>query len=97
MKTEEINRFIDCMTYEDNTVKLFGKVYWCLGLTYDPETKIYSISVFEADPVTHEGIRDMLFYKSKSRDDCMKHFLEDKYWDGKSFYEIANNMEWIDL
>ena len=39
----------------------------------------------------------MLLYASDSRDDCMKHFVEDKYWDGKSFWEVAPDMEWIDL
>ncbi len=96
MTTNEITDFIDSMTWEDSTVRLYGKVYWCLGLGLYPDGK-YHIQVFEGDPVTYEGIRDLLRYSSDSKDDCMKHFLEDKYWDGKSFYEVAPDMEWIDL
>lgn len=48
-------------------------------------------------PKTDDFTRMMLSYSSNSKEDCMKHFLEDKYWDGKSFYEVAPDMEWIDL
>lgn len=96
MTTEEINRFVDSMTWEDSTVRLYGKIYWCLGLARNPDGKVY-IQVFEADPETYEAVRDLLSYGSDSRDDCMKHFIEDKYWDGKSFWEVAPDMEWIDL
>lgn len=96
MTTEEANRFLDSMTWEDNTVRLYGEVFWCLGLAQYPDGKIH-IQVFEAKPITYEGGRDLLSYASDSRDDCMKHFIEDKYWDGKSFWEVAPDMEWIDL
>ena len=96
MTMDETNRFIDSMTREDSTVRLYGRLYWCLGLARYPDGKI-RIQVFEADPVTHEAVRDLLSYDSDSRDDCMKHLLEDKYWDGKSFWEVAPDMEWIDL
>ena len=97
MTTEEINNFVESMTFEDSTVRLFNKTYWCLGLSWNEEKKKHYISVMEADPNTYEGLCDLFFYESESRDDCMKHFLEDKYWEGKSFYEVANDMEWIDL
>ena len=96
MTTNEINRFIDSMTWEDSTVRLYGRTYWCLGLARYQDGKIW-IQVFEGNPTTCELVRDLLSYSSDSRDDCMKHFLEDKYWDGKSFYEVASDMEWIDL
>lgn len=97
MTQKEIADFIDSMTWEDCTIMLNGHLFWCLGVTYSKEDGIYSIGVYEADPETYESVRDLLSYDSTSRDDCMKHFLEDKYWDGKSFYEVAPNMEWIDL
>ncbi len=96
MTTEEANSFIDSMTWEDSTVRLNGRIYWCLGLTRYPDGKTH-IQVFEADPVTYEAWRYLLSYSSNSRDDCMKHFIEDRYWDGKSFWEVAPDMEWIDL
>lgn len=97
MTNAEIDDFIDCMTWEDCTVRLYGKTYWCLGLARYPGDGKVRIQVFEANPVTHEGIRDLLSYASDSRNDCMEHFLNDRYWDGKSFHEVAPDMEWIDL
>ena len=97
MTTEQVNRFIDSMTWEDSTVMLYGRLYWCLGLCYDIERSKYSMMVYEDDPSTKRWVRDLFSYESNSRDDCMKHFLEDKYWDGKAFYEVAPDMEWIDL
>lgn len=97
MTTEETNRFVDCVTYEDCTVCLHGHIYWCNGLARYPDGKIH-ILVYELDKDDiYKWVRDILDYASDSRDDCMKHFLEDKYWDGKSFYEVAHDMEWIDL
>ncbi len=96
MTDKEIREFIECMTWEDCTVRLYGKVYMCLGLTTHEDNKIY-IQVYEENSHIHEWVRDLLSYGSDSADDCMKHFLEDKYWDGKSFFEVAPDMEWIDL
>ena len=97
MNTEEIDRFVDSMTWEDSTIMLYGRLFWCIGLCYCPKKKQYHLMVYEDDPDTNKWVRDVFYYESASRDDCMKHFLEDKYWDGKSFYEIARDMEWIDL
>ena len=97
MTADETNRLIDCVTYEDCTLRLKDSIYWCLGLTYNPKENMFCIQVYEENAKTHNFTRMMLSYGSDSKDDCMKHFLEDKYWDGKSFYEVAPDMEWIDL
>lgn len=97
MTSEEMRNLIDCVTHEDCTVQPNGGIYWCLGMTYDPDKDEYCIEVYEEKSDTHEFIRNLLRYQSKSKDECMKHFLEDKYWDGKSFYEIAPDMNWVDL
>ena len=97
MTTEESNRFIDCVSYEDCTIRLYGRIYWCNGLARYPDGK-YHILVYELDKDDiYKWLRDILDYSSDSRDDCMKHFVEDKCWDGKSFWEVAPDMEWIDL
>lgn len=97
MTTEEISRFVEFMTYTHCSVRLYDKLYWCLSVCMYHENGLLTIRVMEADPVTHEGGRDVLLFRSFSADECMNHFLEDKYWDGKSFYEVAPDVEWIDL
>ena len=97
MTTEEISAFLDCVTHEDCTVKWRNGIYWCLGLTYSPEEKEYCLEVYKDDAVTHEFVCEILSYTSPSQKECIKHLTEDKIWDGKSFYEIAHEMEWVDL
>lgn len=97
MTADETRRLLDCLMYEDSTIQLYGKVYWCLGITHDPETGICAMSVYEADRVTHEWIREMFSIESPSADECMTHFIEDKFWDGKSFYEVVPDIELVNL
>jgi len=97
MTTQETTEFVDCVTWEDCTVRYHGKICWCLGLARYPKDNLIYAQVYEEDENSHEFIRELLSYASDSKDDCMKHFLEDKYWDGKSFYEVAPDMEWVDL
>lgn len=97
MTLEETKSFIDCITHEDCTIRLHGHIFWCNGLAKYDDGK-FNILVYELDKNDiHKWVRDILDYSSASPDECMKHFLEDKYWDGKSFCEVANEMEWIDL
>ena len=97
MRNDEITRFIDCMTYEDCTVRWNGKTFWCLGMTHDKDAKTCGIGVWECNPKTFEFTDCLLDVSGTSVDECMKHFLEDRYWNGKTFYDIANELEWIDL
>lgn len=97
MTTEKIGEFIHSMTYEDVPVLLNGRLYWCLGLTYDSTRNKYAISVYEDNSKTGEWVGDVFKCESESKDECMRHFLEDRYWDGKSFHEIAHDLEWADL
>lgn len=93
--TEAID-FIDCVFRGECYTRLHGHVYMCDGPSRHPDGRQH-LCVMEIDPDSCKGLRDMLLYASDSRDDCMKHFVEDKYWDGKSFWEVAPDMEWIDL
>lgn len=97
MTTEETKALLECLMYEDCTVRLYGKIYWCCGITHDLKTGTCAMSVFEIAPVTREWVRGMFDIEAPTADECMNHFIEDKFWDGKSFYEVASDMEFIDL
>lgn len=97
MTTQEAIDFIDCVSHDDCYIRFKGKVYLCDGPARYGHDAMFHVFVMEIKPDTGEGMRDMLSYASDSRDDCMKHFIEDKCWDGKSFWEVAPDMEWIDL
>ncbi len=91
----EMNDFIDSVTREDCTVRFRGRIYLCLGMAKYPDGK-YHAQVLELNEDANKWVRDLLMYDDKDEQVCIKHFLEDKYWDGKSFYEVASEMEWID-
>ena len=97
MTALETKEVVDSVTHEDCTVRLRGRVYWCCGLTSDLETSEFSLYVYECDAHTHAWLRDVFCRTDSTREACMRHFLEDRCWDGKSFYEVAPDMEWIDL
>lgn len=96
MNQGEIRNFVDCMTYEDCTVRLGGKVFWCLGVTHDAETGVCHVGVWECDPDTFDFTENKLNFTGCSTEECMRHFLEDKYWNGRAFHEVAPELEWID-
>ncbi len=97
MTQEETRNFVDCMTFENCNVQWRGRVYWCIGVSHDFNRGECSIEVWEADPKTYDYTKNLLKFTGRSTEECMGHFLEDRYWDGKSFYEVAPEMEWIDL
>ena len=97
MNSEECKAFIDCLTYEDCTIRLYDRVYWCLGLTYSEVTGLWTIGVYECEACTPVFIRQLFLYTSRRKDECMNHFLEERYWNGKSFYEVVSEITWVDL
>ena len=97
MTQAEIKSFVDCMTYEDCNLKWKDKTYWCLGVTHAPVTGTCAIGVWECDPDTLEFKEELFSFTGRTTEECMMHFLEDTYWDGKAFCDVATEMEWIDL
>lgn len=95
MTQGQIREFVDCMTYETNIVLLDEKLFWCLGVTHDADSGECKIEVWEGDMETREYKRNLLNFTGRSTEECMRHFLEDKYWDGQSFYDVAPRMEWF--
>lgn len=97
MTAEETKELLECLMYEDCAIQLYGKIYWCCGVTHDFEDGICAMFVYEIAPVTRDWVRGMFEIEAPTADECMNHFIEDKFWDGKSFYEVVPDMEFIDL
>ncbi len=93
----DVNEFVDCIAFEDCKVRYKGYRYWFDGICYDDKTKEYStyITKYE-DKVDFVFVEDIFVYSSSSKDDVMFHLLNDKIFDGKSFYEVEAEMQWID-
>ena len=97
MTAEETQAFVDCVAHNDVPIRFAGKLYWCLGPTDLEGEAGFRVRVYEADSETYEATRCLLNYVGPSVEACMRHFLEDRYWEGRSFYEVAAEMSWVDL
>lgn len=93
----DVNEFVNCITYEDCVVRYNGYRYWFNGIDYYEVSGKYStlITKYE-DEIEFKLVDDVLDYESTNRDEVMYHILNDKIFDGKSFYEAESKMEWID-
>ena len=98
MTHNEAKDFVDCVAFGEARVKYHGKSYFCNGVSFDSSTGDCHIEVFQDEPASdEENWRDSFWsHDGKSREECMVAFVNVKYWGGKSFYEAAPEMEWID-
>ena len=96
MTHDETREFIDCVAHGEARVKYHEKIYFCDGVATDFDTGECRILIFQEEPVPDDDNWHDWCYRGKSRDECMKAFTDVKYWDGRSFYEAAPEMEWVD-
>ena len=98
MTSEIAREFVDCVTFEDCVAKLNGSFYFCYGLTKNPANGMFSLRVDKYKALYPETmfLCEVLNVESKDRNDCMGHFQNDAFWEGKNFWEAAPDMEWTD-
>ena len=93
MKDGDVNDFIDHSTYEEVAVMYEGNKYFFRGLIWDSSIAkfVYEIEYW-GDKITETVYRAT----AESADECMKQFLSAPIIDGKSFWELEKDMEWIE-
>lgn len=98
MTHDETRNFIDSVAYGEARVRYHGTAYFCNGVAFDTSSGICRIEIFPDEPIDddQDWRSRRWHYQGKSREECMKAFLDVKYWDGKSLYDAAQEMEWID-
>ncbi len=98
MTSELARQFIDSATFEDCVAKLNGAFFFCYGLTWDEARGMWSLRIdkYKSLYPQSEFLDEVLNVESRNRDECMKHFLEDAIWDGKTFWDAVPDMEWTD-
>lgn len=77
MTAEETRALIDCLTHEDCTIRLWGAMYWCLGLTHDERTELWAMGVYECEGEAPVFKRQLFACPVPRKEDCMRHFLSD--------------------
>ena len=96
MEAGKVTEFIDNLTIQDEMVRYEGNLYYFYGIRFDEERRLYYTSVDKFRNNINEFEREIYRYESTDISDCLEHLLEDKYWDGKSFYEVEKLMKWVD-
>ncbi len=95
MTQEEAKEFIDNATYEDCAVQYNGAYFWCYGLVWWKEKGVFSMAVDKCRSLYPKWdlVESVLDVESPSREECMKHLLEDPIFDGKTFWQAAPEMK----
>lgn len=99
MKDGNVNDFLDHVTYEEEAVMYNGKKYFFHGLLINPDTGIYefTIDLWEVLSVSMNRYVETVYQATATTaDECMNRFLNDPIIDGRRFWDIEKEMEWID-
>lgn len=95
MKGGSVNDFLDHVTYEEEAVRYNGKKYFFHGLLRNPDTGMYEFAIDLWDE-RDWYVETVYQTAAPTADECMNHFLNDPIIDGHRFWDIENEMEWID-
>ena len=86
----DVNEFVDHIKYGDELIfKYEGKTYFLEGLF---ENEIFTLYLDRWNPPAD----DYIWLASSKERYPADEFLKAKIWDGKSFWEVENQIEWID-
>lgn len=85
-----VNEFISGLYYGDERVFLYkNEKFFIQGLK---EERVYSLYLDRWEPPSD----DYIWRASSAKDYPVDQFLEAKIFDGKSFWNVENEIEWID-
>ena len=90
-----VNDFLDHVTYEEAAVRYKGEKYFFYGLLKNPDTGMFEFTI---DLWDDRGWYVKTVYQAVAQTDseCMERFLTDPIFDGKRFWNIEKEMEWLD-
>ncbi len=89
------NNFIDCLSYEDNYAVFRENKFFFNGCQTMKDSNGKAIGVrLEVYNLTKKVTVFSITLKSVS--DCIIAFQEAKIWDGKTFWEVEQEIEWLD-
>ena len=94
MEGGRVNDFIEAFSYQSVAFTYKGDKYFSDGVTINQDGK-YSFFIIKVDN-NGEFLADVYEYEGSSVADCIKAFENIPVWDGKKFYEVENEMTWVD-
>ncbi len=95
MKGGNVNDFLDHVTYEEVAVRYKGKKYFFYGLLRNPDTGMYEMKIDLWDDKDWY-VTTVYRATAPTADECMNRFYNDPIIDGRCFWDIETEMEWIE-
>ncbi len=96
MEAGNVNEFIDNLSFQDEMIRYKGKLYYFYGVRFDKVRNIYYTSIDEFNDDINHFSRELFYFESSSSKECFEHLTEDKYWNGKSFWDVESEFTWVD-
>lgn len=86
------NDFVDRIYSCQDTIFVYKNIkYWFQG--YMPDVDIVHMEIFQYQPSCEEVIWE---YNSNTIEECHQAFLNAPIFDGKTFWEVESDIEWVD-
>lgn len=84
--------FLDRLYSCQDTVFIYKHIkYWFQG--YMPDKNSVHMEIFQYQPSSERNVWE---YDGATIDECLKAFIHAKIWNGKSFWDVEQEMEWVD-
>lgn len=94
MEGGRVNDFIDAFSYQSVAFMYKGEKYFSDGITTSQDGK-FSFFIIKVND-NGEFLEDIYEYEGSSVADCINAFENIPVWNGKKFYEVENEMTWVD-
>ena len=94
MEGGQVNDFIDAFSYQSVAVIFKGEKYFSDGITSCSVGK-YSFFVIKVNE-RGECLEDVYDFEGTSIPECIVAFENAPIWDGKTFWQAEQEMEWVD-
>ena len=86
------NDFLDRIYSCQDTVYVYkGIKYWFQG--YMPADGVVHMEIFQYQPPCERNVQS---YDGSSLDECQDAFIHAPIFDGKTFWEVEKDIEWVD-
>lgn len=95
MKGGNINEFIDHTTYEECAIKYKEEKYFFYGIVFNEKTGLYSYDIAQWDE-NGKQTKWLFCEMAKTANEILEKFYQAAIWNGKTFWEVESDMEWID-
>lgn len=109
MRNGNLSQFLDTGWYMESVLFFQGYVYWCEAVTsFETNTTTFFVDRWKAECdgelyhqyVTASGklidYERVLEISGTDMDDLKRRFLTENIFDGKSFWEVENNLVWVE-